>query len=194
MTRIKGNLLFPKQSASIGVFLPAQLWGSGGVGAFWMVNYFVCMAGTEVTGTSTPALCDPTDRHSSLLFADSAPALCLLPWLGSPYPLYTHMPHLLQISDLPPRSSAPSTHIFWTPKTIPHLFSSFLLPPGVPDPQSLFFTPSLKSLPSHAHSPHSSFVLSPDKTLLSLSQSHRTGDQIFDFLQNQTGGTTRRLL
>lgn len=161
---------------------------------FWMVNYFVCMAGTKVTGTSTPALCDPTDRHPPSLFADSAPALCLLTWLGSPYPLYAHMPHLLQISDLRPRSSVPSIHISWPPKTIPCLFSSFLLPPGIPDPSSLFFTPSLKSLPSHAHSPHSSSTLSPDKTLLSLSQSHRTGDKIFDFLQNQTGGTRRGLL
>lgn len=107
----------------------------------------------------------PTDRHPPLLFADSAPALCLLSWLWkSISPLYPHT------SLAPnPRPSFQIFHVFnpisRTHKTNLHFFSSFLLPPGVPDAHSLFFTPSLKSLPSHAHSPHSSSVLPPDKTL-----------------------------
>lgn len=113
---------------------------------------------------------------------------------GSPYPLYINMPHLLQIPDPPPRPSMSSTHISWTPKTVPHLFSTLLLPLSVPEPQSPFFTPSLKSLPSYAHIPHSSSILSPHKTLPSLSQSRWTGHQIFDFLQNQMVGTRRVLL
>lgn len=193
MTRIKGNLLFPKQAAFIGVFFPAQLWGSGGVGALCMVNYFLMYARHRRLQGHPALPCmvlqtgiHPCSLQTQLLHADSCHGS------GSPHPLYIHMPHLLQIPDLPPSSATSSTRISCTPETISHLlFSSFLLPPHVPDPQSLSFTPPLKSLPSHAHSPHSSSILSLDKTTPNLSQSHQTRDQTFDFLQSQIEGTRR---